>query len=125
LRVAGSDTDAIQLVNQFRLTSTVLFGDHYHGNVDEVQFGDLALWDMATLGRRLIAQAGTDGDDVISGFDMRDTLGGGLGNDRLEGGAIRTPISTRRAMAPTRSMTSRTTRCCRPAATALRCAASR
>lgn len=125
LRVAGSDTDAIQLVNQFRLTSTVLFGDHYHGNVDEIQFGDLALWDMATLGRRLIAQAGTDGDDVISGFDMRDTLGGGLGNDRLEGGAIRTPISTRRAMAPTRSMTSRTTRCCRPAATALRCAASR
>jgi Ca2+-binding RTX toxin-like protein len=86
MRVDDTDDALITLRNQFQLTSTFLFGDYYFDNVDELRFDDGGIWDMATFGRALLAQASTDGDDVIYGFDMRDTLDGGAGNDRLEGG---------------------------------------
>ncbi len=86
LVIAGTD-DRVTLVNEFRLTSTVLFGDYYYDNVDEVRFFDGAVWDMAAMGRMLLAQARTDGNDAIYGFDMNDTLDGGAGDDRLEGGS--------------------------------------
>ena len=85
LAVKGAN-DRLTLKNQFELTSTVLFGDYYYDNVDELRFADGTVWDMDAFGRALLAQARTDGDDAIYGFDKRDTLDGGLGDDRLEGG---------------------------------------
>jgi len=86
LVIAGTD-DRITLVNEFRLTSTILFGDYYFDSVDTVRFFDGSTWDMVTMARMLLAQARTDGDDAIYGFDLNDTLDGGLGDDRLEGGS--------------------------------------
>ena len=87
LHVAGTD-DILTLQNQFQLTSTIVFGDYYFDNVDEFRFtdGSGTVWTADTLARRLLAEASTDGDDIVYGFDRADTLDGGAGNDRMEGG---------------------------------------
>src|SRR5690606_16690852 len=78
--------ERLTLKNQFKLTSTVLFGDYYYDGVEEIRFADGSVWDMEQLSRKLLLQARTDGDDTIYGFDFNDVLDGGAGNDRLEGG---------------------------------------
>jgi Ca2+-binding RTX toxin-like protein len=85
LQIAGT-SDEVILRNQFALTGTIIFGDFYLDNIDEIQFADGSVWDFDDLARRFLDQASTDGDDVVYGFDRNDVLDGGAGNDRLEGG---------------------------------------
>lgn len=51
------------------------------GQIEEVRFADGTVWTNADL----IAQAGTFGDDVITGDAAANILEGGLGNDTLKG----------------------------------------
>lgn len=71
--------------------------------IDEIQFADGSLWDVATVKAAVLAAtAGNDtlegyasndaisglgGDDTISGNAGADTLSGGVGNDTLQGGS--------------------------------------
>ena len=54
--------------------------------METVEFGDGTVWTNAELRARLIADAATDGSDVIEGFASDDTLEGGPGEDLLRGG---------------------------------------
>ena len=67
-----------------------------HGDqIEEIIFEDGTVWTMPELRARLLAEAGTAGNDDIVGFhhddvidagDGDDTLAGGHGNDTLNGG---------------------------------------
>ena len=51
--------------------------------VQQVNFTDGTIWDVATLKAK--AYAGTDGNDNLTGTDGIDTINGGLGNDSITG----------------------------------------
>ncbi|MFD1196996.1 hypothetical protein ACFQ3K_01455, partial [Brucella gallinifaecis] len=63
-----------------------LDGDLGQG-VETITFADGATWSKQDLRVKLLAQASTDGDDTITGFNTDDTIRGGKGNDVLSGGA--------------------------------------
>lgn len=84
LRVLREGDDLIlDLVNGHdRLT---VVGGFAGRQVEEFWFADGTIWTLEHLRERLLA--GTDGDDVLRGFDDRaDVLTGGAGSDALEGG---------------------------------------
>jgi len=84
-QVIGAE-DRLTIKNQFKLTSTIIFGDYYFDGINFFLFDDGTVWDIYDVSRRLIDQQTTDGDDIVYGFELDDVLDGGLGNDRLEGG---------------------------------------
>lgn len=59
----------------------VFFTSFYE--IEEFHFASGEVWSLDDVRAKLVT--GTDGDDVLRGFDTADTLYGGLGNDRLEG----------------------------------------
>ncbi|WP_280514010.1 calcium-binding protein, partial [Stappia taiwanensis] len=81
MRVSGTNDEVI-LDDQFE--NSIL---GFTNMIEEIQFGDGTAWSYARLGQHVIDLARSDGDDIIYGFDIADRLDGGLGNDRLEGGA--------------------------------------
>ncbi len=89
LQVAGT-SDAVTLRNQFEVTAIPISENFYFDTIEQVRFtdGSQTVWDFDTLARMLLDQASTSGDDVIYGFDRVDTIDGGAGNDRLEGGLL-------------------------------------
>lgn len=66
-----------------RLTIEDAFYTRFY-EVEEYHFHDGTVWSLDDVQDMLIA--GTAGDDHLIGFDRADTMNGGLGNDRLEGG---------------------------------------
>ena len=51
--------------------------------IEEFHFANGEVWNLDDVRAKLVT--GTDGDDILRGFDTADTLYGGRGNDRLEG----------------------------------------
>ena len=84
MQVAGT-LDEVILKDQFKNFGFGGFG--YANLIEEFQFGDGTTWSYARLGQHVIDLASSDSDDTIYGFDIADRLDGGLGDDRLEGGA--------------------------------------
>ena len=62
-----------------------MLDDYYARGVDKVVFADGTIWTRATIRTKLLAQAATDGNDVIEGFNVSDTIHGGKGDDSLNG----------------------------------------
>lgn len=54
-------------------------------DIEQIRFADGSAWSAADIRTRLIAQATTNGNDVIAGFYGSDVFEGGAGNDTLEG----------------------------------------
>ncbi|NBB59860.1 hypothetical protein GVN18_11305 [Pseudomonas sp. ODNR1LW] len=54
-------------------------------DVEELRFADGIVWNQADLRLKLIAQASTDGDDIIEGFWGGDVFEGGAGDDVIHG----------------------------------------
>jgi Ca2+-binding RTX toxin-like protein/LysM repeat protein len=61
--------------------------ESFNQGVESIVFADGTAWSRADLRTRLLAQAATDGDDVVRGFNTDDVLLGGVGNDQLSGDA--------------------------------------
>ncbi len=77
--IAGT-ADRLTVINQFS-------ADNLGNRMQEIEtfaFADGTIWNVAQVQEMLLQ--GTDGDDFLAGFFSADTLDGGLGNDRLEGG---------------------------------------
>ncbi|RWC64014.1 calcium-binding protein [Mesorhizobium sp.] len=53
--------------------------------VDKIVFADGTIWTRADIRVILLDQAGTAGNDTITGFNVADTLQGRAGNDNLDG----------------------------------------
>lgn len=59
-----------------------------NGNqIEQVEFDNGTIWEIAYVRDLMDGQVNTDGDDVFWGSNGNDTLSGGLGNDLLKGGA--------------------------------------
>ncbi|WP_447971535.1 calcium-binding protein [Nitrospira sp. M1] len=69
-------TDRVTLVNG------LLDG---HDEIEQIVFDDGTVWTSSALSARVLAEAATDGDETIVGFETADVLTGGLGNDTLHG----------------------------------------
>jgi len=61
--------------------------DYFDRGVEQIVFADGTTWARVDLRLRLLAQASTDGNDTIVGFNTGNTITGGLGNDTLRGEA--------------------------------------
>ncbi|UXN58115.1 calcium-binding protein [Phyllobacterium zundukense] len=61
--------------------------DDFGIGVDKVVFADGTVWTRADLRVMLLAQASTDGNDTINGFNTADTISSGKGDDVLDGGS--------------------------------------
>src|SRR6185437_1155863 len=53
---------------------------------ERIVFDDGTVWTQSDLRVMALAQASTDGDDTITGFNTNDVITGGKGNDTLIGG---------------------------------------
>ncbi|MBY3259876.1 calcium-binding protein, partial [Rhizobium laguerreae] len=62
-----------------------MLDDYYARGVDKVVFADGTIWTRATIRTKLLAQAATDGNNTIDGFNVADTIHGGKGDDSLNG----------------------------------------
>jgi Ca2+-binding RTX toxin-like protein len=74
-------TDSVTIVGQFSHTA------YFPGwlDIERVTFGDSVTWTSAQLRQKLLEQAATAGNDVVTGFYTPDTLDGGAGDDTLRG----------------------------------------
>ena len=62
--------------------------DEWFGRgIENVQFADGTIWQRNDLRLMVLAQASTAGNDTITGFNVSDTLRGGLGDDSISGWA--------------------------------------
>ena len=62
--------------------------DEWFGRgIENVQFADGTIWHRNDLRLMVLAQASTAGNDTITGFNVSDTLRGGLGDDSISGWA--------------------------------------
>ncbi|QFT30416.1 Bifunctional hemolysin/adenylate cyclase precursor [Labrenzia sp. THAF82] len=61
-------------------------GEFFNSGVEEVQFADGTIWTRADLRSMILAQETTNGDDVINGFGVVDTINAGAGNDTVDAG---------------------------------------
>ncbi len=68
-------TDTLVVYNGFEVTGAY--------QVEQIQFADATTWDMAAI--KNIAVQGTEGNDVIYGFNTPDAMNGNGGNDVLYG----------------------------------------
>ncbi|PBC18633.1 hypothetical protein CK226_33720, partial [Mesorhizobium sp. WSM4311] len=59
--------------------------ENYGQGVDKVVFADGTTWTRADIRVKLLDQAGTTGNDSITGFNSADTIRGHAGNDTLNG----------------------------------------
>ncbi|MCP8473914.1 calcium-binding protein, partial [Pseudomonas triclosanedens] len=51
--------------------------------LEEVRFADGTAWNIAQV--KALAQQGTDGNDILYGYAVADTISGGAGNDTING----------------------------------------
>lgn len=58
----------------------------YERGIEKFTFADGIVWTIAQVRQMVIDQAGTAGNDTITGFNTNDTLTGRGGNDTLDGG---------------------------------------
>ncbi|WP_417453881.1 calcium-binding protein [Kiloniella sp.] len=88
LLITLSDGSTMTIRGQFAASHTGVFGIHWFNRIEYFEFDadPTANFNATELIHRLLAEAKTDGDDVIYGYDIADVMDGGLGNDRLEGG---------------------------------------
>ncbi|WP_085902498.1 calcium-binding protein [Kiloniella majae] len=88
LLITLSDGSTLKIHEQFSASHTGVFGIHWFDRIEYFEFeaDPTANFNATNLIHRLLAEAKTDGDDVIYGYDIADVMDGGLGNDRLEGG---------------------------------------
>jgi len=82
---AGS-SDSVTVQGQFAATYTGPLGVEWLSRIELFTFDDGLHYSWEDIMRSLVAEARTDGDDTIYGFDYEDRLDGGLGNDFLSGG---------------------------------------
>ncbi|WP_316206865.1 calcium-binding protein, partial [Bradyrhizobium sp. SZCCHNR2017] len=61
--------------------------DWFSQGVEQILFDDGTKWTQSDLRVMLLAQAATDGNDVINGFNTNDIITGGKGDDMLAGAA--------------------------------------
>ena len=77
--------DQVIIENQFDVLSVPFFGDLWFDRIERLTFEDGSYLDEQQIMAQVLENAGTDGDDIIFGFDNDDRLDGGLGNDVLQG----------------------------------------
>ena len=68
---------------QISIRSTL--NDFREEGVESIVFADGTIWTQADLRLMLLAQASTDGNDTIEGFNVSDTITAGKGDDTLNG----------------------------------------
>ena len=59
--------------------------DYFDQGVEKIIFADGTTWTRSDLRVKLLAQAATSGNDIITGFNVADTITGGAGDDTLNG----------------------------------------
>jgi Ca2+-binding RTX toxin-like protein len=60
--------------------------DYVQEGVEQITFDDGTVWTRETMRQMLLAQASTNGNDAINGFNSADVVTGGKGDDSLYGG---------------------------------------
>lgn len=79
-------TDRLTIENQFDSAYTGVFGQQWFSRIELFSFADGFSYGWQEIITDLLINAKTDADDTIYGFDLEDTLDGGIGNDFLSGG---------------------------------------
>ena len=87
--IIGGDYDDLRInINaNDSITVTDYFGNIFDTyKIEEFEFSDGTVWGETDLQAVYLANAATDGDDMIAGFDgLDDAIDGGLGNDTILG----------------------------------------
>jgi Ca2+-binding RTX toxin-like protein len=86
ISIVGNDDDTLKVVGQFDSIYTGPFGQQWFERIEVFIFDDGTYVTWNEIIENLVANAKTDGDDIIYGFDYSDFLDGGIGNDFLSGG---------------------------------------
>jgi trimeric autotransporter adhesin len=61
------------------------YNNYSYTAVETIKFANGAIWSDADIRQKLLVQAKTSGNDIITGFFADDTIDGGAGNDALRG----------------------------------------
>ncbi|WP_279361525.1 calcium-binding protein [Xanthomonas sacchari] len=77
----GDGTDSVRLKDWLNSAG----GENDSARVEQFVFADGTIWTPETLKAKGLTTVGTEGDDVLTGWNGNDILLGGAGNDTLEG----------------------------------------
>lgn len=84
---SGDGQDTLVIEGQFNKVYTGPLGEWWQKTIENFYFtGTGEILDYRDVMARISDQWKTDGNDVIYGFDIEDTLDGGAGDDYLQGG---------------------------------------
>ena len=86
LIVVKDSTDTLTIRDQFEATTALFAGTFWLNRIEQFIFSDNTAISWDYIIRNINAGATTENDDLIYGFDYRDTLDGGAGDDYLSGG---------------------------------------
>ena len=86
ITLAQSPGDSLTIRKQFDVAYTGVFGTEWLERIEMLTVADGRYWSASDVMEEMVAQAKTEGDDVIWGFAYEDVLDGGAGNDLLGGG---------------------------------------
>lgn len=85
LLLTFADGGSILIKGQFTASGTGVFGTLYINRIESFQFADGETWSADQVVNKVLAAAGTPGDDTINGAWREDRLDGGAGDDLLRG----------------------------------------
>ncbi|WP_255536362.1 calcium-binding protein [Pacificimonas pallii] len=85
IRLTGTD-DELTIIDQFEAAYTGPLGKQWLDRIEFLSFETGRTLDWQSLMTKMVADAKTEGDDEIYGFDVTDRLDGGAGDDLLSGG---------------------------------------
>ncbi|WP_319019570.1 calcium-binding protein, partial [Xanthomonas sacchari] len=77
----GDGTDSVRLKDWLNSAG----GENDSARVEQFVFADGTIWTPETLKAKGLTTIGTEGDDVLTGWNGNDILLGGAGNDKLDG----------------------------------------
>ncbi|MBA3966434.1 MAG: hypothetical protein H0X47_11775, partial [Nitrospirales bacterium] len=89
LVIGVSPSDTLTIDQQFTATYSGPYGTLWMERIELFEFqvnGELVTLTAEDVIAKVLEQAGTEGDDIIYGFDREDVLDGGAGDDYLSGG---------------------------------------
>ena len=86
VRVNSSDVQLIFPGSGDSITILHPLNNNYQQSIETIQFDEGTVWSKTDLAQRITSSETGDGDDVLNGFGIADTISASFGNDTIIGG---------------------------------------